>query len=418
MSCSHLGVNSERVIFSVAVSRKYGIMLVINNILSYIQCARQTDTAAEVTQSAAYFYEYEEICKAKAAINQEIGEKVVQRRQPTVRGKCIAELEDILNAFCIAEQKGISLPTYTAHGLNALPPANGYQFFKNALDVMMDEIKTLRNEVESLKSQREGEDSGMVLKTLNDMKTSLKADIQAIRTPELSHPSDIPPMGSSKRVRDVLPENRQTDVWPLTDISHINNWPWLREPGLPGESNYSNNMKTSNGKSYSAVAKKPAAPKTRLNQAKDQNVDTANDPAKKTVQPKQKQASTKKRPDVIRGNREPVGKFVGADRQADLYVGGCKKQVIKDDIHEYCKNVLKVDLIECIDLKTKSTRFSSFKLSLNKVDRDNLLVSDLWPVGTVVRKFTNPRGVSANAFSSKNTDVGNVDQEKFHDAQY
>ena len=97
-------------------------MLVINNILSYVQCARQSGSAAEVTQSGAYFYEYEEILKAKELIYQEIGERVVQRRKQTIRAKCVAELEDILNAFGVAEDKNIVLPTYTALGLNALPP--------------------------------------------------------------------------------------------------------------------------------------------------------------------------------------------------------------------------------------------------------------------------------------------------------
>ena len=399
----------------------------INNILSYVQCARQSGSTTEVIQAASYFYEYEEICKAKEIINLVVGEPVKQCRKPTIRAKSAAELEDILNAFSIAEQKEIVLPTYTAYGVKALPPADGFQFFKDTLDVMMEEIRELKKEVESLKKQRETEDSNIVLKSLNDLKISLTKDIKAIRSPVIENASPVNSgpeehtgpkenlisenlisgfiSSSRQKQNNAASADKQPTIWPMVSNSDVNSWPWIRDPPMRKTSEATrpkvkapqkSEVKNLNG------GEKSLASKSRN---RDQAVQDNGGP-------------TRRKQDVVRGNRKPgeTGAFIGAERQADLYVGGCNKQVKIADIEEYCKNVLNVNLVKCDELLTKSTRFKSFKLCLDRKDRDNLLVSDSWPIGTVVRKFTKPRGVSMNNFSSKTSDVGNNDQEKYHDA--
>ena len=363
----------------------------INSILSYVQCARQSGSAAEVTQSGAYFYEYEEILKAKELIYQEIGERVVQRRKQTIRAKCVAELEDILNAFGVAEDKNIVLPTYTALGLNALPPANGFQFFKDTLDVIIDEIQNLKNEIESLKNQREAEDSKTVLKAINDLKTSLKTETQAISRPPVPHGPRVNKTGGEHHETHLEVEPGTPSEIPNSTAGRDDDiWPRIRAArnGLPP---------TAQSK-QTAVKDKPAKmSNTGLQKQVGQTLRNAIPRNQNSLQlPANRTAPERKKRDVIRGNRDPVGAFTGAERQADLFIGGCNTQVKEDDITEYCKNVLKVDIYECTPLVTKSTRFKS-------------LASDSWPKGIVVRKFIKPRGEFFNKFSL-NTDVGNKNQ--------
>ena len=88
-----------------------------------------------------------------------------------------AEIEDIIYAFSTSEEKNILLPTYVAYGVNALPPSNGFEFFKESLDTMMSEMQLMRTEMESFKSQVSKEDPSIVMKSINEM----KADIQALK---------------------------------------------------------------------------------------------------------------------------------------------------------------------------------------------------------------------------------------------
>ena len=108
---------------------------------------------------------------------------------------------------------------------------------------------------------------------------------------------------------------------------------------------------------------------------------------------------------VIRGNKTVVGKQLGAVRYADMYIGGCNKNVVPGDIENYCTSQLKVNVMSCEGLKTKSTRFNSFKVTMTYEDRNKVLDANYWPENVVVRKYTQPRGTSSNQFSSIN-DVG------------
>ena len=158
---------------------------------------------------------------------------------------------------------------------------------------------------------------------------------------------------------------------------------------------------------YAKTAKKLPQKPSELNGKPKESVRKPPPSAPSRLEHEGKPRTNSRRP-VIRGSKTVQGKQLGAVRYADLFIGGCNKDVVVDDIKNYCTNSLKVDVIECTPLVTKSARFNSFKLTLDYESREKLLSGEFWPNRVVVRKFTQPRSASSNSiyFDKTNNDVG------------
>ena len=142
----------------------------INNILSYIQSARDSNTGIETINTVENFYKSKEIQKSKTVIYETIGEAPKGRRDTR------NDIQDILNAFDSANEKQIPLPTYAAVGKDALPPANGYEFLKDALDNVSVEISSLKSEISKLKSQKKEELRDEVMSSISELIQEMKQE--------------------------------------------------------------------------------------------------------------------------------------------------------------------------------------------------------------------------------------------------
>ena len=80
------------------------------------------------------------------------------------------------------------------------------------------------------------------------------------------------------------------------------------------------------------------------------------------------------------------GNFRGALPLTEVYVGGCFKECTEDDLKEYCSNQLKIKIIDCVDLKSKSEQAKSFQIKVD-VKTETILNGELWPENVYVRKF-------------------------------
>ena len=70
--------------------------MVINNVLSYIQCSVLSDTSNDLARIAEYFYKYDDVRKAKETIYEVIGEFPTNRKTVKGKDKKLAEIEDII----------------------------------------------------------------------------------------------------------------------------------------------------------------------------------------------------------------------------------------------------------------------------------------------------------------------------------
>ena len=351
--------------------------IVVNNILSFVQCSRDSETNTEILRTVECFYKYEEVVTAKDLIMKEIDENSIRRKGVK---KLSSEIEDIVSAFDTAEQKNIELPTFAAVGKHSVPPTNGFEFVKETLDFLMNEIKSLRSEVAALRDQKAKENTNLILASIQGLKSEVtgrsennpstssdkKTFATALQTAIPSQPNDVISKASGKGGHDIKNKRKETqNTQTMSDSS-------------TGNPKRTQTKKGANG----------------------------NGPNDRGGKPRYKH-------EVIRGTKSPgnlsKGGLVGAERRADLYIGGCGKSVTPEDIEEYFKNTLKIQFREVEPLKTKSTRFNAFRVNLKQKDREALLDANLWPEEIVVRKFITPRGASKESFNSK-SDVGNVSQ--------
>ena len=81
-----------------------------------------------------------------------------------------------------------------------------------------------------------------------------------------------------------------------------------------------------------------------------------------------------------------------APRLFDIYIGGCNVASESADVNRYCKSITNNDIINCVELETRSEFYKSYKVTLTVNDRATLLSYDYWPQGIIVRKFYNSRG--------------------------
>lgn len=91
------------------------------------------------------------------------------------------------------------------------------------------------------------------------------------------------------------------------------------------------------------------------------------------------------------GNGKMRGLLRSAPRSLDLFVGQCDNNVDFNIIKSFVKNDCKINVIDCVEMKTFNKFSKSFKVTVNACDRDKLLVSELWPQGIVCKKFLGKR---------------------------
>ena len=76
----------------------------------------------------------------------------------------------------------------------------------------------------------------------------------------------------------------------------------------------------------------------------------------------------------------------------DIFVGRCTIDTVENDLIDYCKQSgITVDNSKCVLIESKSTHTKAFKLTVNDRDRQEMLKSEFWPEGIIVRKFYKPK---------------------------
>lgn len=95
----------------------------------------------------------------------------------------------------------------------------------------------------------------------------------------------------------------------------------------------------------------------------------------------------------VRGQRKCEGtSFKGAIRFVDVFIGRVDKEVQCEDIENYIKDVMGIEVRSVIELVIRSDDVKAFKVTLKLADREKLFNSELWPEDVVVDKFYNRSG--------------------------
>ena len=125
--------------------------LLINNILCFVSTARQSTSCNEIVQICLAFYKEKEILDAKKLICDFIGEKIKYRRG---ENRMLYELKDLVELFARCDDDEIPLPKFVCDSHDGMPPASGFSIVANAITTLMEEISTLKTELNHMKDQR------------------------------------------------------------------------------------------------------------------------------------------------------------------------------------------------------------------------------------------------------------------------
>ena len=128
--------------------------LVVSGILCYISTARHVMKRDEIIRSCLVFYEGDDILRGKDILYEIVGEKSKQRRN---ENRLMNELQDVLDLLKKCEEEAIDLPSFVVDSCNSMPPSSGFDVVAHSMHTL-DEISTLKKEIECLKENRLADD--------------------------------------------------------------------------------------------------------------------------------------------------------------------------------------------------------------------------------------------------------------------
>ena len=146
--------------------------LVINNILCYIYTARDSMKKDDIIRACLAFYKQDDIVKGKELLYGFVGEKPKHRRG---EDKLLNEMHDLMSVFDRCDVKNVKLPKIVTDSYNGMPPSSGFETVAHHIVTLIDEILSLKHEVEALKESRHAEN---VLQQTNNL---IQEDILPIK---------------------------------------------------------------------------------------------------------------------------------------------------------------------------------------------------------------------------------------------
>lgn len=393
---------------------------VINSVLCFISSSLNSYEKEVIIHQAVGFYSENDIKNAKSTICNHLKIKPAWRRSDD---KMRNEVKDIIDLVNQANADG-TLPKYVADYYRAFPPLYGYEIIAN-------DIKSLRNEVLDVKETIKETSS-----TCQCSRSNSPAEIETIKEEIIEIKQFMKDIISSKKHKDIecngnngvancsfvssasehlslipglsptAPPYSQAPVSPLllnedkvenlaendsTKIpsKHENNDSKILNTGTKEKQTYSKAL-INNRKNMEKVAKNIPKPKvlSLSNKEKDQTQST---PSVTRTEGKYQYDDEGfkmkiKKPKIV-GKNQNNSRLKAIKRTKVLYIGRMEEQTTAEDIENYIKEDIGVDILKCYKLNCSMRQCSSFKVIVNASEFDALLSETAWPIGAIVHEF-------------------------------
>lgn len=128
--------------------------LVINDVLCYVSTARHQMRRDDIVKVCLTFYSEDKIIKAKDLVFESFGEKPKRRRH---ENRMLNEVIDLLDILERCDEENFNLPKYVADSYDSLPPTSGFEVIAQSVVSLIDEISTLKREINFLTESRKNE---------------------------------------------------------------------------------------------------------------------------------------------------------------------------------------------------------------------------------------------------------------------
>lgn len=329
-------------------------ILILNELLCFLANRMRKVTKDELANICLTFYSPDEILEAKIILFLRCQCGRMTKRTGVNRNT--TNMDDIMKAMFLLSPE--VFPTFVAHDISRLAPVNC-----DSIDMIsvLNQVESLRNEVRTLQQ--------------------VKRDVEIIKA-ALDVP-DITPTNSTSEHTETDTDANLIDRTVLdADVeSHVT---VIGEPNRPVPAMTDTEPKIVNN----ASADKPN-PNPYTHQPSFAGVVGNSDTEWKLVQRKRKNDGRTREPLVI-GTSKPTAKVRATDfsNPNDLHLTKMSQDQTADDFIEHVKVISDID-IKCVQLKTRRSTWTSFKLTVDSRDKDKLLKSDVWPDGCEVYKWNN-----------------------------
>ena len=125
--------------------------LVVNNVLCYTTSARDNLRSDDIIRTCLAFYNQDDIVKGKDILFEFVGERPIRRRN---NDRLLHEMQDIMDMLKKCDDEKIKLPTFVCDDYRGLPPTSGFEVIGHRLITLVEEISTLKHEVNALREAR------------------------------------------------------------------------------------------------------------------------------------------------------------------------------------------------------------------------------------------------------------------------
>ena len=382
----------------------------VNDILCFISTAISVKSNDFIINSCTAYYELTKIREAKELLFAYSNEKSIKRRGENCKK---SEIQDIIEILRKYEETGVTIPKFLASSYDSMPPTTGFDLLAATLVDLIEQISSLKDEINSLKNLNKTNDIttadlNIIKDDIKDIKNSLnsskKLKFQDIELNDSNTTKNVNRRLSCsslqmsplvlendeyKNISKKLLNNRDT-VSPSVLIKEINSFKDSYNadfnptaPSLSQLNDHSFVECTSPppkdiSTSYAAKAKLPVPDQLSISRTQAQH----------KYNTKYHNNST-----IIKGNKVTNNTNVGlksAAKYLDVFLGNCDPTVDCDII---CKHILDETGITTVDCEINQVKkhTKSFKIKVLAHDRDKLLDSKIWPIGIICKKFYNKK---------------------------
>lgn len=325
-------------------------VVVIDNLMCYLQSAKNSFTNERIVKCVIGFFSPELIVQSKEAFFRRFNQKMIRRKAcDSHPNPADADIDDIISLFeKIDADDKLELPTYASVGVGTMPSSD-FDSIAGVLCSLRDEISSLRFELNEVRNEREKdikvlEQSDNIMHELSEIKTLCRAE-------------KVPVKEDSYVLEKTsgLPSNAFTLKGSYKDVLSRSDGPF-------------------NG---TVLRKSSKVGNDKLNK----DVSTRELPNK----PKNKNKQGTK---VV--NRHDKTSFTVSKQVISMYIGRCSNGTTKESLKDFCETQ-NIKVLEVDELANVNKWNKSFRVCFEAVHRDTVFNESFWPEGIIFRRYFYPR---------------------------
>ena len=344
---------------------------VINDILCFIYTGLSVKSNEFIMNSCLTYYESSKIREAKDIVSSFSKERIIKRKGENAKR---SEIQDIIDIFRECEECGVKLPQFLAKSYDSMPPTTGYDILAATLVDLMDQIKSLKDELGLLKEINMKKDSQSIdLNIIKDNVDEIKYIIRDGIDKRKVEDSDSRLSVNCSVNRKLSCSSQQMSPLLVTDNDEYKKFTEAFTSNGVAPSPSALLMEIKNSRNATNVETAPSAPTLSQIEQPFSQVMNVSYAAKAALPPATVISTNSPKKNISNANLNKLrngnngivkgtkilnnnDKFKSANKHLDVYIGNCDKSVECDTVKDYIKEETGIEIIDCQINKNNNER--------------------------------------------------------------